>query len=288
MFAFSKQGSTPTPWAWGLRDQIQKWALQAQKTLYFQGFLCSEGDRDHGLRPWSRKGPDHGVGIDPSLLMLKKSNSNLLRLPMYMSMLIVYESPCDTRCWLHHTLFPVQVVVFVLFVVHMFLLVKVVVLNVEYGLLSVEVSALDVCKIDELILSIKSVVCDVDMSCSASRLFSTMTINDSLSRSSSAMIIMDDLLLSKTWFQVVVDDALDGDDDDDDDDDKNHKIILMRCFCLVGANKQHHTAQKHHCCNPVLRRQTHDKHLPSNLLSNSPSTRPSTPSFPSSRPPGVL
>ena len=32
---FSKQGSTPTPWARGLRDQIQKWALQTEKTLYF-------------------------------------------------------------------------------------------------------------------------------------------------------------------------------------------------------------------------------------------------------------
>ena len=31
----SKQGSTPTPWSRGLRDQIQKWALQTQKTLYF-------------------------------------------------------------------------------------------------------------------------------------------------------------------------------------------------------------------------------------------------------------
>ena len=31
----SKQGSTPTPWARGLRDQIQKWALRTQKILYF-------------------------------------------------------------------------------------------------------------------------------------------------------------------------------------------------------------------------------------------------------------
>ena len=30
---FSKKGSTPTPWARGPRDQIQKWALQTQKTL---------------------------------------------------------------------------------------------------------------------------------------------------------------------------------------------------------------------------------------------------------------
>ena len=27
--------STPTPWARGLQDQIQKWVLQTQKTLYF-------------------------------------------------------------------------------------------------------------------------------------------------------------------------------------------------------------------------------------------------------------
>ena len=36
---FSNQGSTPTPWARGLRDQIQKWALQTQMTLYFWGTL---------------------------------------------------------------------------------------------------------------------------------------------------------------------------------------------------------------------------------------------------------
>ena len=23
---------------------------------------------DHGLRPWSRKGPDHGVGVDPEIV----------------------------------------------------------------------------------------------------------------------------------------------------------------------------------------------------------------------------
>ena len=31
----SKKGSTPTPWARGRRDQIPKWALETQKTLYF-------------------------------------------------------------------------------------------------------------------------------------------------------------------------------------------------------------------------------------------------------------
>ena len=31
----SKEGSSPTSWARGLRDQIQKWALQTQKTHYF-------------------------------------------------------------------------------------------------------------------------------------------------------------------------------------------------------------------------------------------------------------
>ena len=63
---FSKQGSTPTPWARGLRDQIQKWARQSEKTLFSVGFSVLRGGfRDRGLGPWSRKGPDHGVGVDP-------------------------------------------------------------------------------------------------------------------------------------------------------------------------------------------------------------------------------
>ena len=33
--SLGKQGSTPTPWARGLRDQIQKWVPQTHKTLYF-------------------------------------------------------------------------------------------------------------------------------------------------------------------------------------------------------------------------------------------------------------
>ena len=60
----------PTDWGYGQKGlrlplgrrvcetKIQKWALQTQKTLNFKGFLRSEGDWDHGLRPWSRKGPD--------------------------------------------------------------------------------------------------------------------------------------------------------------------------------------------------------------------------------------
>ena len=50
----SKQGSTPTPWARGLRDQIQKWALQTQKTLYISRVFCAQRGietmvSDHGL-----------------------------------------------------------------------------------------------------------------------------------------------------------------------------------------------------------------------------------------------
>ena len=66
---FSKQGSTPTSWARGLRDQIQKWAQDPENPL-FLGFSVLRGGietmvSDHGLRPWSWKGPDHGVGVDP-------------------------------------------------------------------------------------------------------------------------------------------------------------------------------------------------------------------------------
>ena len=52
-----------------------KIALQNKNNLKrFSGY----GFGDHGLRPWSWKGPDHGVGVDPSLLNLltpKKSFS---------------------------------------------------------------------------------------------------------------------------------------------------------------------------------------------------------------------
>ena len=41
---FNKQGSTPTPWARGLRDQIQKWVLQTKKTLYFWGVSVLRGE----------------------------------------------------------------------------------------------------------------------------------------------------------------------------------------------------------------------------------------------------
>ena len=46
---FSKQESTP--WARGLQDQIQKWALQTLNTRLFLGFSVLRGG---GLRPWSQ------------------------------------------------------------------------------------------------------------------------------------------------------------------------------------------------------------------------------------------
>ena len=66
---------TPTPWAQGLRDQIQKRVLQRQEILYALGLQRSEG----GWRPWSRKGPDHGVGADPSLPRKGFSYAKLVR-----------------------------------------------------------------------------------------------------------------------------------------------------------------------------------------------------------------
>ena len=49
-----QKGSTPTPWARGLRDQIPKSALQSPdpENPLFLGFCVLRG----GLRPWSRKG----------------------------------------------------------------------------------------------------------------------------------------------------------------------------------------------------------------------------------------
>ena len=53
LLLISKQGSTPTPWARGLRDQIQKWALQTQKTFVSRVFCAQRRTEtmvsDHGL-----------------------------------------------------------------------------------------------------------------------------------------------------------------------------------------------------------------------------------------------
>ena len=53
LLRLSKQGSTPTPWARGLRDQIQRRALQTQKILHAQGYSAQRGIEtmvsDHGL-----------------------------------------------------------------------------------------------------------------------------------------------------------------------------------------------------------------------------------------------
>ena len=46
----SEQGSTPTPWIWSLRDQMQKWAPQTQKNPLFLGFSVLR----EKLGPWSR------------------------------------------------------------------------------------------------------------------------------------------------------------------------------------------------------------------------------------------
>ena len=45
-----------------------------RKPFISRGFLRSEAFRDHGLRPWSRKGPDHGVGVDPETVIQWFSN----------------------------------------------------------------------------------------------------------------------------------------------------------------------------------------------------------------------
>ena len=36
-----------------------------RKPFIFRAFCPQRGVWDHGLRPWSWKGPDHGVGVDP-------------------------------------------------------------------------------------------------------------------------------------------------------------------------------------------------------------------------------
>ena len=62
-FGYSANRGLPLPLGQG--------ALQTQKILHDVGLQCSEGDWDHGLRPWSRKGSDHGVGVDPEFAKIR-------------------------------------------------------------------------------------------------------------------------------------------------------------------------------------------------------------------------
>ena len=75
-------GVYPTPWARGLRDQIQKGRPDTENPWCIGIAVLREG-----LRPGSQNRPDHGVGVDPSLLknlryhasFSKKSATSLIR-----------------------------------------------------------------------------------------------------------------------------------------------------------------------------------------------------------------
>ena len=58
---FSKQGSTPTLGRGGSARPNPKMGASDPENPLFLGFSVLRG----GLRPWSWKGPDHGVGVDP-------------------------------------------------------------------------------------------------------------------------------------------------------------------------------------------------------------------------------
>ena len=60
-----------------LRRAVCETESQRRRSRYRKSFLCrvcsaQMGDWGHSLRPWPRKGPDHVVGVDPSLLNLTK------------------------------------------------------------------------------------------------------------------------------------------------------------------------------------------------------------------------
>ena len=67
----SKQGSTPTPWGAGSARPNSKTGAPDPENPLFPGFSVLRG----GVRPWSRKGADHGVGVDPETLSLEGRNT---------------------------------------------------------------------------------------------------------------------------------------------------------------------------------------------------------------------
>ena len=58
-------GVYPYPLVAGSARPNPKMGAPDPENPLFLGFFVLRGGRDHGLRPWSRKGPDHGVGVDP-------------------------------------------------------------------------------------------------------------------------------------------------------------------------------------------------------------------------------
>ena len=69
---FSKQGSTPTPWA--VCETKYKNGRSIPRKPFISRVCCAQrAFLPHGLRPWSRKGPDHGVGVDPEIALTLRS-----------------------------------------------------------------------------------------------------------------------------------------------------------------------------------------------------------------------
>ena len=57
LLSLSKQGSTPTSWAWGLRDQIQKRCSRHRKPFVHRVYSAQRGIEtmvSEGARPWGR------------------------------------------------------------------------------------------------------------------------------------------------------------------------------------------------------------------------------------------
>ena len=62
----SAKKGLPYPLGAGSARPNPKMGAEDPENPLFLGFSVLRGGfRDHGLRPWSRKGPDHGVGVDP-------------------------------------------------------------------------------------------------------------------------------------------------------------------------------------------------------------------------------
>ena len=56
----------PLPLGRGVCETKSKNGRSRPRKPFISWVFCAQkGFRDHGLRPWSRKGPDHGVGVDP-------------------------------------------------------------------------------------------------------------------------------------------------------------------------------------------------------------------------------
>ena len=97
--AVSQQTGLPLPLGRGVCETKSK-KVRSRRRKYFMHrvYSAQRGFRDRGLIPWSRKGPDHGVGVDPSLLNERSDGLTFEFVILFLAVVFSNAVWSTTRC----------------------------------------------------------------------------------------------------------------------------------------------------------------------------------------------